>query len=60
MSRMEFHNLPARYLKECGPQLVVEGLGRLRMLRMNAQKFRAKVGHSQKTNLPSFLLYREI
>ena len=23
-------------------------------------KFRAKVGHSQKTNLPSFLLYREI
>ena len=29
-------------------------------LRMNAQKFRAKVGHSQKTNLPSFLLYREI
>ena len=30
------------------------------MLRMNAQKFRAKVGHSQKTNLPPFLLYREI
>ena len=29
-------------------------------LRMNAQKFRTKVGHSQKTNLPSFLLYREI
>ena len=31
-----------------------------RVLRMNAQKFRAKVGHSQTTNLPSFLLYREI
>ena len=29
-------------------------------LRMNAQKFRARVGHSQKTNLPSFSLYREI
>ena len=34
--------------------------GEMTKLRMNAQKFRAKVGHSQKTNLPSFLLFREI
>ena len=43
-----------------GVKLRQNGANFKETLRMNAQKFRAKVGHSQKTNLPSFLLYREI
>ena len=54
-----FHCI-CKKLKVSSNQLNPRNDGLVLLLRMNAQKFRTKVGHSQKTNLPSFLLYREI
>ena len=53
-------NKVKRSYRESTVSVFFGGISGIRSLRINAQKFRAKVGHSQKTNLPSFLLYREI